>query len=148
MSQLQAELLNDGVAYVDRWLAYQQERREVPGIVVAIRWKDQLLLSKGYGYADLERHVPMTPQHIFRIASHSKTFTATAIMQLVEQGKLRLDDRVASYVPWMEQQPGLGQVTIRQVLNHTSGIVRDGHDAEYWGLERAFPDDAALRALV
>src|SRR5271165_6312061 len=48
---------------------------------VAIRSEDQLLLSKGYGYADIERQIPMTAEHIFRIASHSKTFTATAIMQ-------------------------------------------------------------------
>jgi CubicO group peptidase (beta-lactamase class C family) len=148
MSQGQSELLSDGVAYVDQWLTYQQKRREIPGIVAAIQWHDQLLLSKGYGCADLERDVPMTPQHIFRIASHSKTFTATAVMQLAELGKLRLDDRVATYVPWLEKQPGLGGATIRQVLNHTSGMLRDGHDADYWDLERAFPDDAALRTLV
>jgi CubicO group peptidase (beta-lactamase class C family) len=148
MSQPDADLLKDGVAYADQWMAYQQERRDVPGIVVAIRWHDQILLSKGYGYADLERQVPMTPRHIFRIASHSKTFTATAIMQLVEQGKLRLDDRLATYVPWLAGPQELGQVTVRQALNHTSGIVRDGHDADYWQLEHAFPDDNSLRVMT
>jgi len=82
MGQLNRDLLRDGVAYADQWVSYQQERRELPGVVVAIQHDDTLLLCKGYGHADLERQVPMTPDHIFRIASHSKTFTATAIMQL------------------------------------------------------------------
>ena len=148
MSQINRDLLRDGVAYVDQWIAYQQERREIPGVVVAIRHEDQLLLSQGYGYADLDRATPMTPRHVFRIASHSKTFTATAIMQLVEQDKLRLDDRLASYIPWLGQQDTLARVTIRQVLNHTAGIVRDGVEADYWQLEGAFPDAGELRHLV
>ena len=61
----------------------------------------------------------MTPRHIFRIASHSKTFTATAIMQLVEAGKLRLDDRLADSIPWLRPLDDLARVTIRQALNHT-----------------------------
>ncbi len=148
MSQIDRDLLRDGVAYVDQWMAYQQERRAIPGVVVAIRHEDQLLLSQGYGYADLERAIPMTPRHVFRVASHSKTFTATAIMQLVEQGALRLDDRLAAFIPWLEQQDTLARVTIRQVLNHTAGIVRDGVDADYWQLERAFPDADELHRLV
>ncbi len=148
MGQINRDLLRDGVAYVDQWMAYQQERREIPGVVVAIRHEDQLLLSQGYGYADMERAIPMTPRHVFRIASHSKTFTATAIMQLVEQDKLRLDDQLAAYIPWLGQRDTLARVTIRQVLNHAAGIIRDGADADYWRLEGAFPDADELRRLV
>lgn len=148
MGQMNRDLLRDGVAYADQWVAYQQERREVPGVVIAIQHDDTLLLCKGYGHADLERHIPMTPQHIFRIASHSKTFTATAIMQLVEAGKLRLDDPLADHIPWLRDRVGLTQVTIRQALNHTTGIVRNGDDADYWQLDQPFPDDEELRRLV
>lgn len=142
------DLLRDAVAYADPWVAYQQERRDIPGVVVAIRCDDQVLLSRGYGYANLEQHIPITPRHIFRIASHSKTFTATAIMQLVERGMLRLDDCLAQSIPWLRELDDLAQVTIRQALNHSAGIVRDGDDADFWQLEHAFPDDQELRLLV
>lgn len=148
MSQIDPALLRDGVAYADRWLAYQQERRDIPGLVVAIRHDDRLLLSRGYGLADVERGIAMTPRHTFRIASHSKTFTATAIMRLVDQQLLRLDDHLAAHIPWLERHDGLAQVTIRQTLNHTSGLIRDGADADYWQLAESFPDGAALRRLV
>ena len=72
MGGIDRDLLRDGVAYVDHWVAYQQDRRDLPGVVVAIQCADQLVFARGYGYADLERQIPMTPQHIFRVASHSK----------------------------------------------------------------------------
>src|SRR5947209_16516835 len=104
MGGIDINMLREGVAYVDHWVAYQQDRRDLPGVVVAIQCADQLVFARGYGSADLERQSPLTPQHIFRIASHSKTFTATAIMQLVEQGALRLDDRLGAHLPWLGPQ--------------------------------------------
>src|SRR3954451_14580612 len=101
MNDVEVSALRDGVAYADRWLEYRREFRDHPGLVAAVQHHDDLLLLKGYGYAHLEDRVPMTPSHIFRIASHSKTFTATAIMQLVEQGRVRLDDRAAASLPWL-----------------------------------------------
>lgn len=148
MAQLNLDLVRDGVAYADQWLSYQQERRDIPGVTVAVRCDDQLILSRGYGYADLDRRIAMTPAHIFRIASHSKTFTATAIMQLQERGELRLDDRLADHVLWLRRGDGLEGLTIRQALNHTTGIVRDGHDADYWQLDGPFPDAGELRRLA
>jgi D-alanyl-D-alanine carboxypeptidase len=148
MAKMNQDLLRDAVAYADQWVAYQQDRREIPGVVIAICCDDQLLLSRGYGYANLEQQIPITPHHIFRIASHSKTFTATAIMQLMERGTLRLDDHLAEYIPWLRELDGLAQVTIRQALNHSAGIVRDGDNADFWELEYAFPDDQELRLMV
>lgn len=149
MGKIEPDLLRDGVAYADQWLAYQQERRDLPGIAVAIRHDGETLLAKGYGFANLERREPLTPAHIFRVASHSKTFTATAVMQLVEGGRLRLDDRLADYIPWFPQQGGgLAAVTIRQALNHTTGIVRDGAASDFWQLAYPFPDADGLRRLV
>ncbi len=148
MDGIDLDLLRDGVAYADQWVEYQQDRRELPGVVVAIWHDDGLLLARGYGYADLERQTPMTPRHIFRVASHSKTFTATAVMQLMEQGTLRLDDRLAQYIPWLEQQGDLARVTVRQALSHATGLVRDGNDADYWQLDAEFPDGDGLRRLA
>ena len=70
-------------------------------------------------------------------------FTATAIMQLVEQGKLRLDDRAGAYLSWLNSA-----VTLRQLLNHAGGVIRDGRDADFWRVEQPFPDVATLRALA
>ena len=148
MGEVNRDLLRDGAAYVDRWIACQRERRELPGVLVAIRHDDQVLLCKGHGHADLERRTPMTPGHIFRIASHSKMFTATAIMQLMEHGNLRLDDPLADHIPWLRRQEALARVTIRQALNHTTGIVRDGQDADHWQLDHPFPDGEGVRHLV
>ncbi len=148
MGGIDLNLLRAGVAYADQWVEYQQDRRELPGVALAIWHDDGLLLSRGYGYADLEQQTPMTPRRIFRVASHSKTFTATAVMQLMEGGKLRLDDRLAQYIPWLEQQDGLARVTIRQALSHSAGLVRDGNDADYWQLDAAFPDGDELRRLA
>ena len=70
-------------------------------------------------------------------------FTATAVMQLVEQGRLRLDERASTHIPWLT-----ADVTIRQLLNHAGGIVRDGADADYWLTDAAFPDRAQLQAIA
>jgi D-alanyl-D-alanine carboxypeptidase len=133
--------LEAGAAYADSWIAYRREFRDIPGLVVAVQHHQQLLLSKAYGFARLDESTktPMTTQHIFRIASHSKTFTATAVMQLVEQGRLRLDDRAAAYLPSLATD-----VTIRQLLNHVAGIIRDGTAADYWQVDAPFPDRQQL----
>src|SRR5215471_19254372 len=89
MNDIARAALHDGVVYAVRWLEYSRELRDIPGLSVAVRYDGEWLLSRAYGRAQLEDDVAMTPEHIFRIASHSKTFTATAIMQLVEQGRLR-----------------------------------------------------------
>ncbi len=145
MSDNDKELLRDGAAYVDQWMAYQQDRRDLPGLVVAIQAGDEIILSRGYGYANIERREPMTPRHLFRVASHSKTFTATAIMQLVEQQRLRLDDPLVLHIPWLGEKQGLAGLTVRQALNHASGLIRDGVDADYWQLDAPFPDAEGLR---
>src|SRR5919108_4051008 len=109
MNDTQRAAMLDGVGYADRWLAHRQQLRDIPGLVAAVCLDGQVLLARGYGFADLERQLPMTPEHIFRIASHSKTFTATAIMQLVEQGRLRLDDPLGTHLAWLGDASGVGR---------------------------------------
>ncbi len=93
---------------------------EFVGLSVAVARGDQLIVERGYGIADLEWNVPVDASTIFRIGSTTKQFTAAAILKLAEQGKLGLDDPLSRYVA--EFDTGGRAVTIRQLLNHTSGI--------------------------
>jgi len=77
--------LQKSVAVIGSWLEFRYGRLEIPGFVVAIAPKGNIVFKNAYGFANLEKQEKLTTDHIFRIASHSKTFTATAIMQLQQK---------------------------------------------------------------
>ena len=107
------------------WLDGQMIERGLPGIAVGVVADQELVWSAGFGFADSAARIPMTPQTKFRMASHSKLFTATAVMQLREQGKLRLDDPVSKYLPWFAVKPAESDdplITIEELLTHSSGL--------------------------
>jgi CubicO group peptidase (beta-lactamase class C family) len=109
--------------FLDALIPSQLRNRNIAGAVISVVKDGQLLFQKGYGYADVEEKKPVLPDEtLFRPGSISKLFTATAVMQLVEQGKLDLDRDVNDYVdfaiPKTYQQP----VTLRQLLTHTAGF--------------------------
>jgi D-alanyl-D-alanine carboxypeptidase len=107
------------IAKVDAIAARALSRPGAAGLSIAVSRGDIVILSKGYGLADLEHKAPVTADTPFRIASITKQFTAAAIMRLVEQGKLSLDDDFTKHIEY----PTQGRtVTIRQLLNHTSGL--------------------------
>src|SRR3989304_3043557 len=81
-----------------------------------------VIFEKGFGLANMEWNVPNTPDTKFRIGSISKQFTATIIMQLVEEGKIKLDAKLTDYLPNYRKDTG-NKVTIHHLLNHTSGIT-------------------------
>ena len=128
------------------WLALRTRVLRVPGVQAAVRAGGALLLDAAYGLADLERGVPLTTGHLFRIASHSKMFTATAVLQLVDSGRLRLDDRLGEHLGWVPAD--VAGVTVRDLLSHGSGVLRDGPDADHWLLAHPFPDADELRLLL
>lgn len=132
---------------IDRWLAYRVWHGRVPGAQVAIAVGDELVFSRSYGSADLASGTPLRTDHLFHVASHSKTFTATLVLRLVEQGRLALTDPVADHVDELADHD-LGQVCVRELLEHTGGLLRDGHDADHWQHARPFPDRDGLLALV
>jgi D-alanyl-D-alanine carboxypeptidase len=143
------DLLREALAYVDAWLDYRLWKLRTPGAQVAVWFGGALQFSKSYGVANLDTGEPLTTAHLFRVASHSKTFTATAVMQLVEAGKLRLDDTAGSWLPALaEAGSPLADATVRHLLAHSAGVRRDGVDATFWALNRPFPDDAALMELA
>ena len=146
MKELTASAVDDAARYLDGWIAFRQRVDRVPGIQVAVLHEDRLVLSSAHGHADVESGVALTTSHLFRIASHSKTFTATAVLQLVEDGRLRLDDPLADHLDFLAGEPA-GRVTVREVLAHGSGLVRDGWDGDFWQLFRSFPDRAGLERI-
>jgi CubicO group peptidase (beta-lactamase class C family) len=117
------------------------------GAQVAVRLEGDLVFNEAFGYADLDNETPLTVDHLFRIASHSKTFTGVACMQLVEAGNLRLDDVARDHVPDLAKS-AMGGVTVRELLAHGSGMIRDGDDSTFWALTRPFPDRAELLKTI
>lgn len=90
-----------------------------PGVAIGVVRDGRPILMKGYGLADVEKGLPITSATIFRIGSVTKSFTSLAVLQLVERGKLRLDDPLALYLP---DFPRAGEIRIRHLLSHTAGV--------------------------
>jgi len=107
----------------------------IPGCGIGIVVKDKLVFAKGYGYRDLEKKLPVTPNTLFQIASNTKLFTATAVGFLVEEGKLDWDKPVKTYVPQIQfyNDELNASVTIRDMLSHRTGISR--HDMIWYNSE-------------
>jgi CubicO group peptidase (beta-lactamase class C family) len=152
LSAEQREVVRAAARYADTWVALRRRTERIPGVQLAVAAAGDVLISSAHGFARLpqkddagEAGEPMTTRHLFRIASHSKTFTATAVMQLVEAGKVRLDDTVGEHVAALADSP-IADRTLAELLAHGGGVVRDSHDAGFWQLEREFPDVDALIA--
>ena len=129
---------------VDDYLTAQMETAHIPGLSVAIVQGDQIVYQKGYGQADSSGR-QVTPQTPFIIGSISKTFTALAVMQLVEAGKVELDAPVQRYLPYFRvaDPHASAQITVRHLLNHTSGLPQKA-DTFLWTDQ----DDGVLERSV
>jgi CubicO group peptidase (beta-lactamase class C family) len=136
---------SEPLAVIDYWIDSQKDFEEIPGISVAIVKDQQLVWSKGYGYADMQKKVPMDAGTLCSICSISKLFTSVAIMQLWEQGKLRLDDSVSMYLPAFKVQQDFESVpiTIRALLTHSAGLPRESKQG-YWTDPFIFPTEQQI----
>jgi len=116
------------------------------GMSIVVARGNQVLVSRGYGLANLEHSAATTPETVYHIDSISKNVLATVVLQLMEQGRLGLDDDVTKYVP---EAPTQGRrVTIRELLNHTSGLI-DVTDLPKWApMERLEPTHAEVLAMM
>ncbi|PWT87601.1 MAG: serine hydrolase [Blastocatellia bacterium] len=105
---------------VDDYIQARMCELHIPGLSLAVVRNGRIVKANGYGVANLEQNSPATPQTVYEIGSMTKQFTATAIMMLVEEGKVHLDDSITKYFPNAPEawQP----ITIRHLLSHTSGI--------------------------
>jgi CubicO group peptidase (beta-lactamase class C family) len=115
-----------------------------PGLSVGIVHDQEVIWTRGFGYADVEQQTPAAPDTLYRIASITKLFTNTAILHLRDAGKLQLDDPITRYLPWFNIQnhhSDAPPITIRHLITHTSGLPREAAfpywtDAEFPTLEQ------------
>ncbi len=118
----------DLAARIERYLATEVEKRGIPGLTAALVRDGKVIYAGAHGVPKRNENQRLTPRHVFHFASVSKPFVATAIMQLVERGKLNLDDPVTKVLPYFTLSDDHSRtITLRQMLTHTSGIpdVRD-----------------------
>jgi CubicO group peptidase (beta-lactamase class C family) len=122
-ARVSAQKLSPDFDAVDRYVQAEMQAVGIPGLALAIVHEDEIVYQKGFGIADPTGR-PVTPQTPFNIGSVSKTFTALAVMQLVEAGKLELDAPVQRYLPWFRvaDSEASTQITVQDLLNHTSGL--------------------------
>jgi CubicO group peptidase (beta-lactamase class C family) len=105
---------------VDDFVRAEMKRRQVPGLSIAVLKQGKVLKVKGYGYANVELNVPASPETVYQLASITKCFTATAVMQLVGDGKLALEDQITTRLPGLPA--AWSEITVKHLLTHTSGI--------------------------
>ena len=112
---------------VDDYVQTFMARNRIPGLSLTVTQGNKIIYSKGYGIAGTNR--PMTPDTPMLIGSQSKSFTALAVMQLMEAGQLELDAPLQRYIPWFKvaDPQASARITVRSLLNHTSGLSEEGY---------------------
>jgi CubicO group peptidase (beta-lactamase class C family) len=114
---------------VDDFIKSEMQKQRIPGLSLAIVKDDKIILAKGYGLANVELAVPVKPETIFQSGSVGKQFTATAVMILVEEGKINLDDKLNKY--FADAPEAWKNITVRHLLTHTSGLPNDFSEEDY-----------------
>ena len=151
LPSIAADKLSNEISLAESWLEAQRAYDRVPGLSAAIVHDQDLLWSGAFGFADLDSYTPASVDTIYGICSISKLFTGIAVMQLRNQGKVQLDDPVASMLPWFNLQQGFDgspEITLRNLLTHASGLPREA-DTPYWvGPDFTFPTREQIRALL
>jgi len=116
---------------VDDYLAQEMKAQHIPGLALGVYRNGEIVKAQGYGLANVELNVPVKPETIFQSGSVGKQFAATAVMMLVEEGKVGLDDAITKYFPGAPD--AWNNIKVRNLLSHTSGL------AEYESDERTGP---------
>jgi CubicO group peptidase (beta-lactamase class C family) len=135
--------LAEVLARLDRFIPRKMAAAQTPGQALALTGADRLLAVRAYGYANLAAHTPVTPETLFEIGSQGKTFTAIAVLQQVEAGRIDLDAPVTRYLPWFSVQSVYGPMTVHHLLSHTAGIIAGTEfatagPAEVWALRETW----------
>jgi CubicO group peptidase (beta-lactamase class C family) len=107
-------------ASVDEYVKAEMARQHIPGLALLVTHNGDVVRAEGFGIANLELQVPVKPETIFQSGSVGKQFTATAVMMLVEEGKIGLDDSLKKYFP--AAPSSWNSVTVRELLSHTAGF--------------------------
>ncbi len=140
---------SDVDVWLDGYMPYALRTGDIPGAVVTVVKDGQVLTARGFGYADVAKRTPVDPYRtLFRPGSVSKLVTWTAVMQLVEQGKLDLDADVNRYIDF-KILPRNGQpITLRQIMTHTAGFEETGKDIMFYNPEHLRSLGDFLKASV
>jgi CubicO group peptidase (beta-lactamase class C family) len=127
---------------VDEYIRGEMQTQQIPGVALAVIKDGRIVLAKGYGFANVEHQVPVKPETIFQSGSVGKQFTATAVMMLMEEGKLSLDDKITKYFP--DGPTAWRDITIRHMLTHTSGMTDYPEDFD---LRRDYTEDELYQRI-
>lgn len=119
------------------------KKRQIPGCAVMVRHEGKVVLSEGYGIANLEHGVPVTPQTVFQSGSMGKQFTAMAVMMLAEEGKLSLEDPITKHLSVPSKR--WSRITVRHLLTHTSGL---GDYPEDFSLQDDYTETEMLKMIT
>jgi CubicO group peptidase (beta-lactamase class C family) len=141
--------VRSAIGLLSAWIESQIAYSRLPGLSIGIVHDQTLVWAAGFGQAGLDPARPATPDTLYRIASITKLFTSTAIMQLRDAGKLRLDDPIVEHLPWF--RIGLSHaeapvITVRHLLTHTAGLPREA-GFPYW-TDGCFPTAAQIRTRL
>jgi CubicO group peptidase (beta-lactamase class C family) len=127
ISKTQAQ--DGATAKVDAYLKAEMQRQRIPGASLAVIKNRHIILAKGYGLANIEHQVPSKPETIFQSGSMGKQFTATAVMMLIEAGKLSLSDPITKY--FTNAPETWKKITVRHLLTHTAGTTDYPDDFDF-----------------
>ena len=131
----------DSLAGLDSIVIREMARQRIPGVAVAVVRNGRTLLAKGFGLANVEHQVPVKPETIFQSGSLGKQFTSAAVMLLIEDGVLRLDESIRTYLP--DAPKAWRAITVRHLLTHTSGIP--DYTTESFDYRRVYSDEELSR---
>jgi CubicO group peptidase (beta-lactamase class C family) len=116
-------------ARVDKYVISEMQKERIPGLSLAVIKNGKIILARGYGLANVEHQVPVKPETVFQSGSMGKQFTATAVMILVEAGKLSLDDKITKY--FADAPASWQNITVRHLLTHTAGTTDYPRDFDF-----------------
>src|SRR5438876_7311757 len=125
---------------VDDYVKAEMQRQHIPGLSLAVIKDGQIILAKGYGFANVEHQVPVKPETIFQSGSMGKQFTATAVMMLVEAAKLSLSDPITKF--FSDAPESWKNITVRHLLTHTAGTTDYPRDFDF---RRDYTEDELLK---
>jgi CubicO group peptidase (beta-lactamase class C family) len=128
---------------VDEYMQTELRVQRIPGLALAVLTNGQTVMAKGYGFANVEHDVPVKPATIFQSGSVGKQFTAAAVMMLVEDGRIALDDRITKY--FAGSPDGWTNVTVRHLLTHTAGFTDYPRDFD---MRRDYTEDELLQRVT
>ncbi|HET9710231.1 MAG TPA: serine hydrolase domain-containing protein [Pyrinomonadaceae bacterium] len=127
---------------IDEYIRAEMQAQQIPGLALAVIKDGKMVIARGYGLANVELQVPVKPETIFQSGSTGKQFTATAVMMLVEEGKLSLDDKITKY--FTDGPEAWKNITVRHLLTHTSGMTDYPQDFD---LRRDYTEDELYQRI-